>query len=236
MASGIEQCNLSFDSCKSANRIKAILVQHHKITRVKKDNYEPVDIKCDNVELLNDFYHIKYQHHVNDDPNNFQIFYGYVFDNNNVLQCDINDCTSAQQYYRRRNIASNLNIICKIHTYFIHSYETSRLTTDEIHYIEKRLNSIDDEDEDKMNDVKIELEDKILQKKLQFENERAKDKYVTDDHIDIDCVTAAQILTAVNIKFDINELENAFSVQPYHKHNLIDDLCDIFINKGEKKK
>eukprot|EP01084_Bolivina_argentea_P088606 159974_1 len=249
------KCNLAFDDCKTANTIKNVLLNFNKIIRNKGDKpiYELEKDLNDvlvttsginnNVKLLNDFYHIKYQHPVNDDPNCFQIFYEYLFDNDNVLKCDINECKSVRQYYRCRNIRSEpagshtLQILCRIHTYFFHAYETSILTQDEIAYIETQLNGIEDEDEETMNDMKIELTATMIQnkkqKKLQMKFKRVKDKYMTEDHIYIDCGKLAQIISVVGIKIDFHELETVFSVYGYHKHNLIDDLCDIFISKAE---
>eukprot|EP01084_Bolivina_argentea_P143533 251999_1 len=71
--------NDSFSQCQSANRIKLILDSYNKIVSVKKNKTEYqlqneinqllnnilFDRKYSNVELLNDFYHIKYAHHTN---------------------------------------------------------------------------------------------------------------------------------------------------------------------------
>eukprot|EP01084_Bolivina_argentea_P104873 187762_1 len=116
MATDNQECNFAFVECKVANRVKNVMLQFNKITHANndksvdelgKESITAGNIKYDNVTLLNDFYHIKYQHHVNDNPNKFQIFYEYLFDNDNVLQCDINNCTSARQYYQRRNVSSD---------------------------------------------------------------------------------------------------------------------------------
>eukprot|EP01083_Nonionella_stella_P039014 106088_1 len=111
-------CNHEFQQCPDAQRLKLILERYNKIIldKTHKSNEqlqnettnlianllveEPYSV----VKLLNNFYHIKYVHNVNNDPSQFNLFYDYLFDNQtNVLKCDIDNCKSAKRYSHRRN-------------------------------------------------------------------------------------------------------------------------------------
>eukprot|EP01084_Bolivina_argentea_P022813 42429_1 len=141
-------CMKPFSQCVHANVIKQILQQYDQIISDKTDksdeqlqndinkvisNMSVSNISYSNGELLNDFYHVKYDHNINDNTNQFELFYKYLFDNQDVLKCDIMHCKSAKQYYDRLNRSfdtyqDNINLnsfhlICRIHTYLIHAYE-----------------------------------------------------------------------------------------------------------------
>eukprot|EP01084_Bolivina_argentea_P075872 137498_1 len=105
--------------------------------------YSKINSNYSCVELLNDFYHIKYNHNTNDDSTEFNIFYRYLC--GSELQCNIESCDGSRRYYNGRDINKNtinsypLNLICRIHTYFIHSYETATLTQHEIAHINNKF-------------------------------------------------------------------------------------------------
>ncbi len=258
------KCSNSFSDCKSAKRIKLILHDHRNIISYKGDklgleqqlqnetntvlNNILSTQKYENSDLLNDFYHLKYNHNMNDDPNQFQAFYQYLFDGDNVLKCDINHCQSAQRYYaRRRNIASNsyenasdtdikkvylLNLIERIHTYFIHSYETHQLRPEEIDYIEKQLNEFKENDDEIQNDKKLELISTVLN------NKKHSTRQITDWSDNTENETLSEeICELVNddkIEMNKNELRNAFIDYQYDKEQLLDELCDIILNGNDE--
>eukprot|EP01084_Bolivina_argentea_P249619 417956_1 len=88
-------CMKSFSECVHANRIKHILQQYDQIISDKTDksdqqlqndinklvnNISVSNGPYSNVQMLNDFYHIKYDHNINDNANQFESFYNYLFD------------------------------------------------------------------------------------------------------------------------------------------------------------
>eukprot|EP01084_Bolivina_argentea_P243858 408693_1 len=190
------QCQYAFVDCKCAIRIKTILDQHHKIIidknekteiQIQNDVYELInnksfDGKYSDLQFMNDFYHIKYIHNTSENSHEFDAFYQYLTDSANILKCDMNDCKSVQRHYRTRNqlLSDNavnnsysIKILSRCHTYFIHAYETTKLTSDEINYIEQQLdqykskqkNAINDDTDEKMNDKTLELTLNIINDK-----------------------------------------------------------------------
>eukprot|EP01084_Bolivina_argentea_P296542 510739_1 len=129
------ECQLDFEECVSGQKIKSILNQTQLIFN---DNYS-------NLNLLNDFNHIKYSHNINQDPYEFNLFFIFLTENNdNFTKCDINTCTNIQRYYQNRRRDQFVNktavnvddfnysnhLLSRIHVYFLHSLETTILTLD----------------------------------------------------------------------------------------------------------
>eukprot|EP01084_Bolivina_argentea_P014519 27132_1 len=108
------QCQLAFSKCNTSIRIKRVLNRLSKILSDKKEDKSCADLEAEanelirnvlangqysNGKLMNDFYHIKYNHNTNDSPSQFATFYDYLCDNDHVLPCDITTCSSAQRYF-----------------------------------------------------------------------------------------------------------------------------------------
>eukprot|EP01084_Bolivina_argentea_P280369 479471_1 len=148
------------------------------------------------MKLMNDFYHIKYDHNTNDNTESFDAFNQYLTDSNNSLKCDMSHCPSVQRYYRNRNQlqhtenAYSINILSRCHTYFIHSYEISRFTPNEINYIESQVNEfkteqlelkdVGDELADKRAEITLKIINEKRQKALPIQETVDNDKYITD--------------------------------------------------------
>eukprot|EP01084_Bolivina_argentea_P219678 372524_1 len=253
---GTKTCNKILQRCDSVNRIKLILERFNTIIHTKHSKSDSelqqqthhlvtnllIDSNYSNVQLLNDFYHSKYQHNTNDNRNAFHEFYTFLI-NDNMLKCDIDDCKSAHRYYNRRNISfpteinneadSNcvsLNLMCRIHTYFIHSFENNGLKPDEIQYIEKQLNDSKLENDDMENDRKLEIITSVITKNHSSQNS----KYMTlsDDHT-LKCKDISRILHDNGIIIDTNALKHSFDHYCYHETSLQNDLCDIMLNHSE---
>eukprot|EP01084_Bolivina_argentea_P077003 139597_1 len=192
-----------FTKCPSAHRIKLLLSEYDKIiddtsqieeidiqTKTNKlvnNLLSDKDINYSNVhvKLMNDFYHIKYNHNINDDRTQFDEFHQYLTDNKNKLTCDMNYCKSVERYNRNRNKLLSIQLdntandnndikdqyslflLSRIHTFFIHSFETAILTNDEIKYIEGQLDEFKQADDDTLNDKKLALITKIVHQKKQ---------------------------------------------------------------------
>eukprot|EP01084_Bolivina_argentea_P159100 277112_1 len=259
-----EQCNGSFDQCISANRIKTLLNEQNNIIDNKQSMYDSQlqikfnklinSVQYSDVELLNDFYHIKYEHHVDDNNDEFNLFYKYLLDVDDVFQCDFNCCPSVMRYYNRRNhsrfisprnndnlqYTNSVNLLCRIHTYFIHSYDTTQLTTDEIKYIEKQLNDCQEYDEDTLNDKKLELISEIANTKKQNVTaiigspDGHNSKYVTNNHQSLDYKQMSENLQLNNVSISADDLALCFDGHGYYKHQLITDLCDILFQGNDE--
>eukprot|EP01084_Bolivina_argentea_P124077 219891_1 len=217
-----DECNNEFSRCNSARNIKSTLQKYNKVISDKHDTsersisnklYEIVNNKLFNgdysdTKLLNDFYHIKYNHHVNDNTDNFNSFCKYLSDDNNVLACDPQNCKGYTRYFRNRHqllyesdhkhnddgaSSFSYKYLSRIHTYFIHAYETSTLSSNELAYINPHL---------------MDVQHAINYKQI------------------------AQILYDNNIKIDANKLENACNQIGYHKDQLTDDICQALCNEN----
>eukprot|EP01084_Bolivina_argentea_P107829 192761_1 len=244
------KCDKSFSQCINSNRIKLVLQRYDKIIDNKSDNAEQQILQNDlinnilpsNVELLNDFYHIKYDHNINDNTSQFNSFYQYLFDHKDVLKCDISYCQSAKRYYNQRNRSYNssendrnfLNLICRIHTYLIHAYETDRLTTDEIHYIETKMKEFKHENEQDLNDKKLQIISEVInskKRKISMIHASDNSKYITTHDLQsLNAKKISAILKDNGIFIEENVLTNACEAYAYCKQQLINDLCDIMLN------
>eukprot|EP01084_Bolivina_argentea_P139088 244722_1 len=171
-------CNQSFEQCTCSKRIKLILKKYNNIILDKNDKSESklqeetndlvhnllANGQYSNVELLNDFHHVKYNHNTHNDSNQFNAFYTYLFADNEALNCDISHCHSSRRHYSRRDRsfmesnysidnsnAYSLYLISRIHVYFIHS---SQLSSKEIEYIENQLKKFElkEDNPDVIND------------------------------------------------------------------------------------
>eukprot|EP01083_Nonionella_stella_P079918 219381_1 len=172
-------------------------------------------IHISNVELMNDFYHVKYEHNTNDDPHTFDLFYQYLCDGDNVLQCDITHCQAARRFFNRRHQTKpsfedtenkeetrstgfgTFHILCRIHTYFVHSHDVSQLSDQERKCIENKF------------------------------------KYIETNFESIECIDAykiASVLSNSSINVDGNALQLIFDKNQYDMKQLMTDLCDIFTN------
>eukprot|EP01083_Nonionella_stella_P280424 954031_1 len=228
------QCQLEFCKCNASTKIKCVLDQFAKILS-DQNNKSNVELETEsneliqnvlangqysNVQLMNDFYHIKYNHNTNDDPHQFDQFYHYLYDNEHALQCDIALCQAAQNYFHRRYQTSfiplkdaehgdpeeadlfTFNILCRVHTYFIHSHDVSQLPDDE--------NNIN----------------KCIANHT---------KFIETTFEAIDCGKMAAVLKRNKINIDENALQMAVDENQYNMKHLMSDLCQIFTDKTDNE-
>eukprot|EP01084_Bolivina_argentea_P037699 69709_1 len=250
----MSQCKHIFTECESSQKIQIILKKYHKIIMDNtNDNNQFTqlqnigslfDDEYSHLCLLNDFYHVKYNHFVNDDARNFNSFFTFLTNDNDLTKCN---CENINRYYRHRDIHPVLNnsenVLCndyssnllsRIHTYFLHSLETSILTLDEIMYIEQQLkqyedeNNIESNENEILNDKKLELISTIITNKrnsLSINMIRDHSKYITADSECLDAKTMSIALNNYGIFADKNVLESVFDEYDYDKNQLINDLC-----------
>eukprot|EP01084_Bolivina_argentea_P259534 437928_1 len=251
----IIKCTKRFVQCPQSMRIKLILQKYNKIVSYKDKTEIELEREThslisnlllnedySNVKLLNDFYHIKYVHDVNDNIDQFNLFYKYLFDGDNVLHCDVSNCESAKRYSRRNRstICNNtttilsVDLMSRIHMYFVHSYESSHLNPTEIEYIEKQLNKLKSyqDDIDAFNDKKIELISEVIKSKNSCVDNT---KYMISDCQWLNYSKMARVLNSNGINTNESDLANAFDDYNYHKQQLIDDLCDISLKQNDQE-
>eukprot|EP01083_Nonionella_stella_P081633 224991_1 len=120
--------------CLSAKRIKIILSKQsiQTILDIFSRN------KYSNTHLLNDFNHIQYDH--GDDDCVYADLFQYLTTNPD-LKCDFGACMHYQRHQNRNTALHGANtytieLISRIHTHCIHSYDTHRLTPSELTLID----------------------------------------------------------------------------------------------------
>eukprot|EP01084_Bolivina_argentea_P266586 452186_1 len=244
-------CNKPFSACKSANRIKLILQQYDPSEAQLQDDTNNIinkifpDTHYSYIDLLNDFHHIKYDHHTNDKTHEFDAFYEYLFANEDILKCEISFCVGATRHYTRRRYipsvsatndikrAYGLNLVDRIHTYFVHSYDINMLTPEEIKYIENQMSECKDMNDihDEIFDNKLQLITTILNKKTDTTRSIINSSaFVRSESFSKEiCI----ILKNNDIPMDEFNLTVAFANYCYDKQQLMDDLCDIILNRND---
>eukprot|EP01084_Bolivina_argentea_P276940 472647_1 len=251
------KCNQIFPECKSAQNIKAVLKEYNKIVAEKESSpfalakkmNEYINHKCFNerystVQLLNDFFHIKYEHNTNDNANQFNTFHNFLSNYEDALLCDITYCKGYKRYYRTRDELTNLSkdtrekaadnstysydLMCRIHTFFMHSYETNILTEDEIVYVEQHLNNFEQKNREfqSINQNTKSIFDLTTQN-------RYHSKFITSTYQSLNCKKIAEILKENMLPIEPKQLEYVFDKYGYDIQ-LINDLCDCLGNKNDE--
>eukprot|EP01083_Nonionella_stella_P154157 496367_1 len=258
-------CHDTFSECQSAKRIKTILLKYNEnITKARAKSANElheaihrISWTDSNRQLLNDFYHIKYDHKTGADPNQFNAFYEYLFDDDTLI-CDIEDCHATKTYYARRNrsylssqdrqdhhmIYSNgYNFVCRIHVYFIHSFHTSqsKLASNEIaiEQIERQLSQCKDEDENTIHDKKLELLPSVMNCKTKSSTSvnvlQDYAKFITKEGRSINWAQICAVLTTKKIIIKKDKLEKIFDDYGYDEEQLIRDICNVLVHEREDK-
>ena len=255
-----------FDQCPCAQRIKLILTRYDTIVLTKapksdetlqQETHQLVHehvagANYNNVELLNDTYHLKYAHKTISDSDQFQAFYNFLHGDEQVLQCDINDCRSVKRYYshRRRSGkqsspsveggAYSLYLICRFHSFFVHSYDLSRLTPQEVQVVEQKVAVWDEQlDQDTRDDKKQELLDSELLIKLQKTRDIAgadnHDKWISQGFDN--SVNVAKLHEILATQIDGCQFVNVEAALKKHESDetrLLSDVCDFLISDREE--
>eukprot|EP01084_Bolivina_argentea_P125444 222259_1 len=125
--------------CKSMKRIEFIL---NLFKQVNNSNENIQYLQCifrknkySNTDLINDFYHIKYDHDIDNNNQQFEKIYKYIINNIEII-CD-GDCKYVERHYMDRSKLQNqyiqsdekndeqfnvnMQLISRTHVYFIHS-------------------------------------------------------------------------------------------------------------------
>eukprot|EP01084_Bolivina_argentea_P156657 273015_1 len=155
------ECKHDISSCAFVERIKNLLNKFNAIIEDSTENkiddallqlINDTFIKNDysRTQLINDFHHIKYDHYADSDDYKFAAIYNYITSNTSNI-CQFKRCHHVQRHYRGRSKLINqynlqhddgysIELISRIHVYFIHSYDINRLTLKEKKSIDEQLN------------------------------------------------------------------------------------------------
>eukprot|EP01083_Nonionella_stella_P029908 82184_1 len=161
----LSPCNASLGIKRALKQFNAILSDKTVTSSAALEKKANELIHNANVQLMNDFYHVKYDHNTNDNEQKLKVFCQFLSDGDNVLQCDFTHCQGARRYLERRHQTSSISmaledtdskesevpafsafhILSRIHTYFIHQHDLSRLSDHERKYIEDNFKYIETE-------------------------------------------------------------------------------------------
>ena len=174
------ECLYSFVNCSSCQSVKDILLKYQNskvdIDRHIVSSLNELDFifndQYSGVDLLNDFHHVIHQHSVGDDVEQFESCFDFMVNTDPQIICDVNECNECnivRRHFSRRRDAEQkqvnrddyrLDLLRQIHSYFIHSMDTTKLTKKERVEIERKLqavDNVDDADSEKREEMRTEL-------------------------------------------------------------------------------
>eukprot|EP01083_Nonionella_stella_P273309 927052_1 len=244
-------------NCKAMNRIKIILNEFDDSNFMKKFASIFIDNNYTNTSLLKDFHHIKYTHHADDDDCEFAKLFEYITDGIRT-HCDGKKCQFITRYYRDRSKLQNdyvltndtddeqynpfdvqymMDLISRIHVYFIHSYHINRFTLDELRVVDEQMEANTASDKDSFDEMKIQLlTDMMNQKKrnvIQFQrrnNTKFNEQIVLNEENVLAFTRIHKMLKEVKehtIVMTLDEIRSAFGTYR-NKDYLIADLIDAY--------
>eukprot|EP01084_Bolivina_argentea_P265872 450803_1 len=227
-------CCIELIQCKSAQQIKRVLKQFSAFANEEKQ--WKIDDNYTIIQLLNDYDHIKYDHNVDNDNHEFAKMYKFLKQEINT-DCNIKKCGYVERHYMDRSKLSNqyvlrnksvdndsksksyyiMNIMSKMHVYFIHSYDINRLKLDEINI-----------------DKTIEMTSQTISRTGQNLNVNRYKKYTEHviEYDDINLQTIHRLLADNNIFIEYNKLKVAFGNYD-DKNELLSDLIEAYYSKND---
>eukprot|EP01083_Nonionella_stella_P061423 160062_1 len=246
--------------CQSLKRIKIVLkhcddmiTEPTQITNISLQNkiHDLIHHKLghgtfNNTSLLDDFHHIKYGHNVDQDIHKFDT----ILNNLTNKNCNSEKCGHLMRHYTDRtqpiddvldDTANDnryaLNLISRIHTYFIHSYDLNKLTVkelktmnDELKEFQQTLQANDCDYDQKAQQKKLEILSKIMKNKKakKLTQNASNDKYIaqrnTDDANFVDGYRL--FLDIVCLDQGITEFNSFLLEHEYDTDSIYDDLDD----------
>eukprot|EP01083_Nonionella_stella_P205907 749411_1 len=254
--------------CRSYHRIKVLLRECDALqpTQLATQIHELLhhtlgEDKYTSTMLLDDFHHIKYQH-INYNDNELHA----IINNIRTAKCDITNCHHVIRHYKDRTQTNTvilypqsktrteklkqgylhqnegylINLVSRIHTYFVHSYDINVMSPIEL---EKMKNELRTFSQTKLNKYDAEYDNKLLYKKLEILHKtmrrkqgllsmvdlNLRDKYIEDK---IGSKTETQHTRIVNntfmdiLKFDddCRSLTQFCSTEQYDSDSIYNDL------------
>eukprot|EP01084_Bolivina_argentea_P077118 139817_1 len=200
--------------------------------------------------ILNDFYHLKYLHKVDEDNNEFHKIFEHLNSSNDII-CNPK-CKFVERYCIDRRmltkeyalVAQNLDnrcnleyqltlqLISRIHVYFMHSNDgNSMLSPTQKHEIEKKLNEFESDNYDEKEEKQLEAVTEIMCSSRSCFSDRNNTKFM-DNVLSINKMSNVlnfamihQILQKNGIQTNLNDIQSAFS-NYNNKNQFISDLID----------
>eukprot|EP01084_Bolivina_argentea_P257421 433695_1 len=253
---------VNIDACTSVKRIAIILGTFNQIIDNKNDEFEKminhlfVNNNYTNTQLLNDFHHIKYDHAVDFDEYKFADVYNYMNRNTDKI-CPMKRCHHIQRHYRDRtqlmdeynlndmNSKYTFELMSRMHVYFVHSYDTNKLTLKELDNINEQLKllqsvQLDSEDDypdefkhNHLQDKKFEMVTRYLNKKAKrlivLRNRDRNIENKTDEEQVINTIDDEQICNVLknnNVLTDAKQIQNVVVKYKNDKNKFINDVID----------
>eukprot|EP01083_Nonionella_stella_P076392 208124_1 len=232
------ECGLEFAKCDASIRIKAILSRFSEILSSKHDistseiekqavelarkplekhTDQPADESSINIEanvnLMNDFYHIRHLHQTDRDSSTHIQFVNYLLTHSNIRHCGA-QCIFTQLSTTAPGSPSH--ILCGIHQYFLHEHE-SHINENRMKYINTTFEGIDC---DKMVHVlkhnvnNIQIHDDEVHMAFEFEGD-ATDYTMKEFMTDLCAIYTTGTNTLLS-----NALTNALSLKENEKSKL----------------
>eukprot|EP01084_Bolivina_argentea_P118226 209808_1 len=257
-----DKCNQTATSqCDATSRIKTVLRSSIHMNEQEMINNILTQYNDDaNTKLLRDFNHVKYYHQVDEAEVKFDKIYDHLTDGN-TKTCDLKQCKYIHVYYRDRSKITNkyfssndnnakltIELMSRIHVYFIHAYDIDRLTPKERDIIADTVqdynNAILHEEKEAVNelleDKRTELITMMMQKKQKALNiSRNNNKYIQAnreqqsplDKNSVDFPKIYAILRSYDIPIEQESIEAAFGEYKMDKNALISDIIEAYYTK-----
>eukprot|EP01084_Bolivina_argentea_P273631 466148_1 len=243
--------------CTSINNIKDILCNFDQSNNVELQNKIKETFSQSNgtnIKLLDDFNHIKFDHDVDEDNAAFDQVYNYI--SNNIKEiCNAQKCKYMQVYYRDKSQSSTkyfqldnddvemnsiyghiIDLISRIHVYFIHAYQINRLTLEQ----QTLIDDLYDDEKDSDTDKRIEMITKFITEKGNNLNiVRNNTKYIEADIQEqlkpntINHVKIYAILRSHNIIMEEKAIYEAFKEYKNNKNELMSDIIDAYYTEND---
>ena len=190
------ECKQPISKCAQCQKVKDVLIKYQNAVSRTADNsdlsansQQIIDNLFEDdmtaTQLLDHFQHIIREHHINDDHSRFDSCFEFMVNTQPRISCDISKCKAARLYFSRRrgriddidngNVEipsdNRTTILWQIHSFLVHSLETTMLTMRERMDIEEGIKMRDDGDEDEVSeDLKLKLvAEKMQQKSILME-------------------------------------------------------------------
>ena len=186
-------CKVPYSACKPCIRTKNFLVEYQSIISQNDDEPGPIwskmieaifDDENTSIHLLDDFHHLVYAHCIDDNASEFESCLEFMVNSGPEISCDVSKCSAVRVHFRRRGerlvesengnddipYDHRVNIMCQIHSFLVHSLDTTKLTKNELIEIEEEMKRRDEQHEEGQHSFELKLiSEKMQQKSLLLE-------------------------------------------------------------------
>ena len=216
-------------------------------------------------DLLDDSHHLKYEHGIDRDDTLFDAAYDYFKDITTENGCNIDKCRIVERHYRDRSRRGTvqkehdsdllLDTMSMIHCYFLHSFDTQRLTKDERDQIMELVGSkswtdvtdaiaigaddansdTDHDSDDEKNAVDVPLAMNMITNILALKKGRGRLRFSDANGVEEAAADGNVDFGAMSRKLGIEEelLSEGLSEYKKDRNKLIGDLIDVVYGDTE---